>query len=66
MWNRVKAFVAHVRDSTRVTQELLNLHKKQVLKDTPEGNKPITELEVDESEENKGEVEGVTPKMKTD
>ena len=39
------------------TEEFRNLQKKQVLKDTPGGTSPITKLEVDESEENKGEEE---------
>ena len=56
-WNRAKAFVAHVRKSTRATEEFHNLHKQQVLKDTPRGTSPITNPEVDESEENEGEEE---------
>ena len=38
-------------------EEFHNLQKQQVLKDTPEGTSPITNPEVDESEENKGEEE---------
>ena len=56
-WNRAKAFVAHVRKSTRATEEFRNLQKQQVLKDTPGGTSPITDPEVDESEENEGEEE---------
>lgn len=51
-------FVAHVRKSTRATEEFRNLQKQQVLKDTPKGTPPITNPEVDESEENEGEEEG--------
>ena len=58
--NRAKAFVAHVRKSTRATKELRNLQKQQVLKDTRKGTTPITNHEVDESEENEGEEEGGT------
>ena len=57
-WNRAKAFVAHVRKSTRPTKEFRNVQKQQVLKDTPKGTPPITNPEVNESEENKGEEEG--------
>ena len=53
--NRAKAFVAHVRKSTRTTEEFRNLQKQQVLRDTPGGTNPITNPEVDESEENEGE-----------
>ena len=56
-WNRAKAFVAHVRKSTRATEEFCNLQKQQMLKDTPGGTSPITDPEVDESEENEGEEE---------
>ena len=58
-WNRAKAFVAHVRKYTCATKEFRNLHKQQVLKDTLGGTSPITNLEVDESEENEGEEEAV-------
>ena len=58
LWSRAKAFVAYVRKSSRATQELRNLQKQQVLKDTPEGDNPITNPEVDETEENEGEAEG--------
>ena len=46
-----------MRKSTRATQESHNLQKQQVLKDTPGGTSPITNPEVDESEENEGEEE---------
>ena len=52
-----KAFVAHVRKSTHATEEFRKLQKQQVLKDTPGGTSPITNPEVDESEENEGEEE---------
>ena len=57
VWNRAKAFVAHVRKSTHATEEFRNLQKQQVLKDTPGGTSLITNPEVDESEENEGEEE---------
>ena len=57
-WNRAKAFVAHVRKSTRAIKELYNLQKQQMLKDNPQGDSPITNREVDESDENEGEEEG--------
>ena len=57
-WNRAKAFVAHVRKSTRATEELCHLQKQQVLKDTPQGDSPITNPELDESDENEGEEGG--------
>ena len=38
LWNRAKAFVVNVRKSTHATQELRNLQKQQVLKDTPKGD----------------------------
>ena len=41
-WNRAKAFVDHMRKSTRATKELHNLQKQQVLKDTPQGDLTIT------------------------
>ena len=47
-----------MRKSTRATKELRNLQKQQVLKDTPKGTPPITNPEIDESEENEGEEEG--------
>ena len=56
-WNRAKAFVAHVRKSTRAIEEFRNLQKQQMLKDTRGGTSPITNPEVDESEENEGEEE---------
>ena len=56
-WNRAKAFVAHVRKSTGATEEFCNLQKQQVLKDAPRGASPITNPEVDESEENESEEE---------
>ena len=46
-----------MRKSTRATKEFLNLQKQQVLKDTPGGTSPITNPEVDESEENEREEE---------
>ena len=48
--------MAYVRKSSRATQELRNLQKQQVLKDTPEGDSPITDPKVDETEENEGEA----------
>lgn len=47
-----------MRKSSHATQELCNLQKKQVLKDTLVGDSPIKDLEVDESDENKGKVKG--------
>ena len=47
-----------MRKSTHATEELRSLQKKQVLKDIPQGDHPITEPEVDESDENEGEAEG--------
>ena len=46
-----------MRKSTHATKEFCNVQKQQVLKDTPGGTSPITNPEVDESEENKGEEE---------
>ena len=46
-----------MRKSTRATEEFRNLQKQQVLKDTPKGTPPITNPEVDESDENEGEEE---------
>ena len=56
-WNRAKALVAHVRKSMRAIEEFSNLKKQQVPKDTARGISPITNSEVDESEENEGEEE---------
>ena len=50
--------MAYVRKSSRATQELRELQKQQVLKDTPTGDDPITNPEVDEDDENEGEAEG--------
>ena len=59
-----KAFVAHVRKSTRATEELCHLQKQQVLKDTPPGDSTITNPELDESDENEGEEgEGTSKRM---
>ena len=44
-----------MRKSTRATEELRHLQKQQVLKDTPPGDSTITNPELDESDENKGE-----------
>ena len=46
-----------MRKSTRATEQFRNLQKQQMLKDTPGGTSPITNPEVDESEENEGEEE---------
>ena len=46
-----------MRKSTRATEECRNLQKQQVIQDTPGGTSPITNPEVDESEENEGEEE---------
>ena len=46
-----------MRKCTRATEEFRNLQKQQVLKDTPRETSPITNPEVDESEENEGEEE---------
>ena len=46
-----------MRKSTRATEQFRILQKQQMLKDTPGGTSPITNPEVDESEENKGEEE---------
>ena len=46
-----------MRKSTHAIEELHNLQKQQVLKETPGGTSPITNPEVDESEENEGEEE---------
>ena len=46
-----------MRKSAHATEEFRNLQKQQVLKDTPRGKNPITNPEVDESEENEGEEE---------
>ena len=55
-----------MRKSTRATKELHNLQKQKVLKDTPQGDSPITNPEIDESDENEGEEEGgVTSKRMT-
>ena len=59
LWNRAKAFVAHVRKSPRAIEEFHNFQKQQILKDTPGGTSPITNPEVDESKENEGEEEAV-------
>ena len=50
--------VTHVRKSTRATEELCNLQKQQVFKDTPPGDSPTTNPELDESDENEGEEGG--------
>ena len=47
-----------MRKSTRATEELRHLQKQQVLKDTPLGDSPITNPELDESDENEGEEAG--------
>ena len=47
-----------MRKSTRATKEFCNLQKQQVLKDTPKRTPPITNPEVDESEENESGEEG--------
>ena len=66
MRNRAKEFAAYVRKSSHATQELRNLQKQHVLKDTPEGDNPITDPKIDETEGNKGEAEGwVIPKWPT-
>ena len=46
-----------MRKSLRATEVFHNFQKQQLLKDTPEGTSPITNPEVDESEENEGEEE---------
>ena len=46
-----------MRKSTRATEQFRNLQKQQMLKDTPGGTSPITDPEVDESEENEDEEE---------
>ena len=48
----------HVRKSTRATEELRHLPTQQVLKDPPPGDSPITNPELDESDENEGEEGG--------
>ena len=48
-----------MRKSTHAIEEFCNLQKQQVLKDTLGGTFPITNLEVNESEENEGEEEEV-------
>ena len=48
----------HVRKSTRATEEHRHLQKQQVLKDTPQGDSPITNPELDEIDENEGEEGG--------
>ena len=48
----------HVRKSTRATKEFRHLQKQQVLKDTPTGDSPITNPELDESDEKEGEEGG--------
>ena len=48
-----------MRKSTRANEELRSLQKQQVLKDTPPtGGSPITNPELDESDENEGEEGG--------
>ena len=47
-----------MRKCTRATEELRHLQKQQVLKDNPPGDSPITNPELDESDENKGEEGG--------
>ena len=46
-----------MRKFTRATEEVSNMQKQQVLKDTRGGTSPITNPEDDESEENEGEEE---------
>ena len=46
-----------MRKSTRAIEQFHNLQKQQMVKDTPGGTSPITDPEVDESEENEGEEE---------
>ena len=43
-----------MRKSTPATEELRKLQKQQVLKDNPQGETPIINHEVDESDENEG------------
>ena len=47
-----------MRKSTRATEELRHLQTQQVLKDTPPGDSPITNPELDERDENEGEEGG--------
>ena len=47
-----------MRKSTRATEELRHWQKQQALKDTLPGDSPITNAELDESDENKGEEGG--------
>ena len=47
-----------MQKSTRATEELCILQKRQVLKDTPQEDSPSTKPEVGESDENEGEEEG--------
>ena len=54
-------FVAHLRKPAHATQELRNLQKQQVLKDTPKRDSTIIDSKVDENEENKSEAEGGYP-----
>ena len=54
---RVRSFVSHAKKSSKVSEELRTLQKQQVLKDTPQGSKPITGAEEDEEEENEGDLE---------
>ena len=54
----------HVRKSTRATEELRHLQEQQVLKDTPLGDSPITNPELDESDETKARKgEGTSKRM---
>ena len=47
-----------MRKSTRATEELRHLQTQQVLKNTPPRDSPITNPELDESDENEGEEGG--------
>ena len=55
---RARSFVSHAKRSSKASEELRELQKQQMLKDTPQGSNPITDLEDDEEEENEGDLEG--------
>ena len=55
---RARSFVSHAKTSSNASEELRTLQKQQVLKDSPQGSKPITDPEEDEEEENEGDPDG--------
>ena len=55
---RARSFVSYVKRSSKASNELWTLQKRQVLKDTPQGSNPITDPKEDGEEENEGNPKG--------